>query len=178
MSQSKKEFSKLKLAMSLDYIFGRGTSKKKAINYDELEYHFSRKTGRLRYVLDPKTKKVLFSFRANGSIAPTIEGAKLLLGSSEIKTRANKRPRFVVTVLDGITELASQGKTIFCKHVVACHPSLRAGEDVLILNEHGNLLAVGRSMLSSSAMKQFKRGSAVKVREGISSRNGSGTSII
>jgi archaeosine-15-forming tRNA-guanine transglycosylase len=41
-----------------------------------------------------------------------------------------------------------------------------------VLNERGELLAVGRTVVSSLVMKQFKKGVAVKVREGIRSRNG------
>jgi uncharacterized protein with predicted RNA binding PUA domain len=165
-----------KLSMSLDYIFGRGTSKN--LKLSDFAYEHSKKTGRLRYVLDPLSKKVLFSFRANGSIAPTIEGAKLLLGkrtfkksSSSSSLSLSKRPRFTVTVLDGVSDFVANGKTVFCKHVVSCHKSLRPGEDVVVLNEKGSLLAVGKSVLPCELMKQFKRGVAVKVREGIKSRN-------
>lgn len=169
VTESKREFSKLKLAMSLDYIFGRGAGKK--IDYDELEYQYSKKTGRLRYVLDPKTKKVLFSLRANGSIAPTVAGAGLLLGKSQLG-RSSRRPRYVITVLDNVSDLVAAGKTVFCKHVVSCDKSLRGNEDVMVLNETGKLLAVGKTVVAGPIMKQFKRGVAVKVREGINSRNG------
>jgi predicted RNA-binding protein (TIGR00451 family) len=170
VSESKKEFSKLKLKMSLQYIFSPTAGKK--IHYEELEYQYSRKTGRLKYVLDASTKKVLFSFRANGSIAPTVAGARQLLGIDELlKTR--KRPRYVVTVLDGVSELVADGKTVFCKHIVSCDNNLRGNEDVVIVNESGKLLAVGRSIVAGPIMKQFKRGAAIKVREGINSRNGS-----
>jgi conserved protein with predicted RNA binding PUA domain len=166
---SRKEFAKAKLAMSLDYIFGRGTSKK--LKFDEMDYQYSRKTGRLRYVIDPGKKKVFFTFRANGSIAPTVDGARLLVGYKKLK-RFSSRPRFVVTVLNGVSDFIAQGKTVFCKHVVSCDKSLRAGEDVVILNEEGELLGVGKSVLPCQLMKQFKRGVAVKVREGIRSQNG------
>jgi uncharacterized protein with predicted RNA binding PUA domain len=156
--------------MSLDYLFGRGVGKK--IDRVQLDFEYSRRTGRLRYVIDHGTKRILFSFRANGSIAPTVDGARLMLGDGKSIARKKKRPRFVVTVLDGITDLISQGKTVFCRHVVEANPSLRPGEDVIVLNERGELLAVGRTVVSSLVMKQFKKGVAVKVREGIRSRNG------
>jgi conserved protein with predicted RNA binding PUA domain len=168
VSTAKEELAKAKLAMSLDFIFGRGTSRK--LKLDEMDYQFSTKTGRLRYVVDHSTKKVLFSLRANGSIAPTIAGASLMLGSSK---RRSPRPRFIVTVLNGVSDFVSEGKTVFCKHVVSCDKSLRAGEDVVVLNERGVLLAVGKSVLPCQLMKQFKRGVAVKVREGIKARNAS-----
>ena len=55
---------------------------------------------------------------------------------------------------------------MFCKHVISCSNELRAGQDVAILNEAGDLLAAGRTVLSGPVIKQFKRGVAVKVREG------------
>jgi conserved protein with predicted RNA binding PUA domain len=170
-NKKKDEFSKLKLEMSLQYIFSPSAGKK--IDYEKLEYQYSKKTGRLKYVLDPVTKGVLFSFRANGSIAPTVAGAVQLLGKREFPKLGKKRPRYVVTVLDGVSDLVAQGKTVFCKHVVSADNSLRGNEDVVILNESGKLLAVGRTVLAGPIMKQFKRGVAVEVREGVNSRNGS-----
>lgn len=165
-SGMKREFSMSKLSMSLDYIFGEGTSNR--INFRDLEYHYSRKTGRLRYVLEPESGKVLFSLRANGTIAPTVEGARLLLNRKKLDGKSLfGRPRYCVTVVDGVSEHVSQGKTVFCKHVVTCDKSLRAGEDVVVLNQHGSVLAVGKSVVPCQIMKQFKRGVAVKVREGI-----------
>ena len=164
--QFKDMASKSKIVMSLDYIFGKGTSK--ALADHKLAFEYSRRTGRLRYVLN-EASEILFTLRSNGSIAPTLSGAELLLsGSSKKKARAD----WVVTVLDGVSDIVSKGKTVFCKHVVWCSDNLRAGEDVAILNESGKLLAVGRTVVSGPTMKQFKRGPAVKVREG-RTKNGS-----
>ncbi len=69
-------------------------------------------------------------------------------------------------MINGVSDVVSSGKTVFCKHVVRCDDSLRAGEDVVILNERKELLAVGRTVMSGGAVKQFKRGQAIKVREG------------
>ena len=148
--------------MSLDYIFGKGTSK--CLDFDVIDFQYSRKTGRLRYVMDRESKEILFTFRANGSIAPTIKGAKMMLGKVILK---KSRPRWVVTVIDGISEFIASGKTVFCKHVAECDKNLKAGEDVAVLNQKGKLLAVGKSVVTGALMKQFKRGVAVKVREGL-----------
>lgn len=162
--------------MSLDYIFGRGTSRK--IPFRTLRYEYSRKTGRLRYVIDPAAEKVLFSFRPNGSIAPTIAGARLLLGGGKVKPgRVGRRPRYAVTVLDGVGGVVSEGRNVFCKHVVSCHSDLLPAEDVLVVSEGGELLAVGKTLVSGAAMKQFKRGVAIKVREGVG-REGNGPTIV
>lgn len=161
--RSKESFARSKLAMTLDYIFGRNTSE--AIDFSDLAFVYSRRTGRLKYVEGKTSKRVLFSFRPNGTIAPTIAGASLLLSRYKL-SGIKKRPRWTVTVIDGVSEVVSQGKTVFCKHVVHCDDSLRGGDDVVVLNQKGDLLAVGKSIIAGPMMKQFKRGAAVKVREG------------
>ena len=163
-AKKRDEFSKSKLTMTLDYIFGKNTSP--ALKYSDLEFKYSRRTGRLKYVLAKGAKSVLFSFRPNGSIAPTMQGFAMLLSNHKL-VKLKTRPRWSVTVIDGVSEVVSGGKTVFCKHVVACSDSLRAGQDVAILNEKGDLLATGRTIIAGPLMKQFKRGAAVKVREGV-----------
>lgn len=149
--------------MSLDYIFGKNTSR--ALVYSNMSFQYSRRTGRLKYVLENGSADVLFSFRPNGSIAPSLLGFSRLLSKFKLK-KLNNRPRWSVTVMDAVSPVVSQGKTVFCKHVVHCSDQLRAGEDVALLNEKGELLATGRSILAGPVIKQFKRGAAVKVREG------------
>ncbi len=149
--------------MSFDYIFGSGTSKR--LDFEKFDFQYSRKTGRLRHVIDKQSKEILFTLRANGSIAPTIPGAQLMLSR---RVARDSRPRWVVTVVDGVSEFVGKGKTVFCRHVAACDEDLRAGEDVIVSNQRGELLAVGKTVVPASVMKQFKRGVAVKVREGIS----------
>src|SRR5574341_1325469 len=48
-----------------------------------------------------------------------------------------------------------------------CGNNVRVGSDVAILNEDGNVIAVGRAVLSAKMIREFKRGAAVKVREGL-----------
>jgi archaeosine-15-forming tRNA-guanine transglycosylase len=174
-SLSKRKFAISKLKMSLDYIFGKGASQ--PIDFASLDFEYSRKTGRIRHVIERGSGNILFTFRSDGSIAPTIFGAKAMLrGSVKSKSKENlKRPRWTITVLDGVSDFVASGKTVFCRHVVACHGSLLAAEDVVILNEQGELLGVGRTAVPALVMKQFKRGVAVKVREGINSRVGTAT---
>jgi 7-cyano-7-deazaguanine tRNA-ribosyltransferase len=155
----KYEFDESKTRMTLDYLFGSGVSKK--IDFSKIDFVHSRKTGRIKQLEDKASGRVMFTFRPNGSIVPTLLGARAMLTSN-----AKPRARWIVTVIDGISEIVSSGKTVFCKHVVSCEDALRAGDDVVILNERKELLAVGRAVINGSAMKQFKRGQAVKVREG------------
>src|SRR5271169_1553195 len=116
--------------MSLDYIFGRKTSEK--MDFSNVVFLHSRRTGRIKQLTDESSGKVLFSFRPNGTIAPTVAGAQLL-GSR--KNNSKKARRWEVTVIDEVSEVVSKGKTVFCKHVVSCSDLLRPGDDVSIMNE-------------------------------------------
>ena len=149
--------------MSLDYIFGSKISGK--IDFSNIAFVHSRRTGRIRHLTDRTTGNVLFSFRPNGTIAPTVAGANLLSSRKNNSKRRSSRD-WEITVIDGVSEVVSKGKTVFCKHVVPCSDLLRPGEDVSILNEKGELLAVGKTVLGGPTVKQFKRGQAVKIREG------------
>lgn len=158
-SGGRNQFDESKTKMSLDYIFGPGTSK--GIDFSRLSHFHSRKTGRLKQIEDESSRRILFTFRPNGTIAPTTAGASALMAG-----RNDPKSHYAVTLIDGVSEIVAAGKTVFCKHVVSCSDSLRPGEDVIILNEEKQLLAVGRTVIGGPAMKQFKRGQAVKVREG------------
>jgi uncharacterized protein with predicted RNA binding PUA domain len=160
---TKDGFAKSKLIFSLDYIFGKGTSKK--VDFEKITFQYSRRTGRLKYVTDKSFQKILFTFRANGTIAPTLLGAQMLISTRKL-SNFRSRPPWTITVLDGVSEFISNGRTVFCKHVVHCSSSLLPGEDVAVLNESGKLLAMGKSILAGSVLKEFKRGAAVKIREG------------
>jgi uncharacterized protein with predicted RNA binding PUA domain len=173
----KSDLAKAKLAMTLDYVFGRGTSR--LIEYSKLDFEYSKKTGRLRHVYEAAEKPVLlFTFRPNGSIAPTLAGGRLLLsralkGRKKMITSKGRKdyssiPKWVVVALDGVSGFIAKGRTVFCKHVVHCDDRLHPSEDVAVINERGELLAVGKSVVSGKTMKQFKRGVAIKIREGAS----------
>src|SRR5208283_2558422 len=123
-SARKIEFWKSKFKMSIDYIFGSQTAEN--IDYEDLAFQFSNRTGRPRQIVQKEGGAVLFSFRPNGSIAPTILGAMLLWkwGHFRKKVGVKSRPGWVVTVIDEVTEVVAQGKTVFCKHVFHCDDSL------------------------------------------------------
>jgi uncharacterized protein with predicted RNA binding PUA domain len=164
-NSKREQFDKSKTSMSIDYIFGSKTSRK--IEFSKISFVHSRRTGRIRYLTDKTTGNILFSFRPNGTIAPTVAGASLLVSRKNNSSKSSSR-EWEVTVIDGVSEVVAKGKTVFCKHVVFCSDSLRPGEDVSIMNEKGELLAVGKTVLGGPTVKQFKRGQAVKIREGSS----------
>jgi len=107
------------------------------------------KKGKLIATMRPK----------DGYIALTSEGALLYL--SEMK-----RPSNLVVVQDDVADFIEAGGDVFAKHVILGDESLRPAEEVVVTNEQGKLLGVGKAVLSGNDMKHFKRGVAVKVRSG------------
>ena len=74
--------------------------------------------------------------------------------------------RCFVTVKSDVSKFISAGGDVFAVHVVKVDPDVRAKDEVIALDEAGNVLAVGRAMLSSEEITAFKTGVAVKVRHG------------
>jgi uncharacterized protein with predicted RNA binding PUA domain len=146
-----------KVALHLDYIYGPKTSD--CWPLDELTYEISKKTGRLKRLY--WKGRLLATIRENGSIALTILGAELLCRNAEFKKR------YAVTVSKESEGPVSEGKSVFAKHVISCGDLIKPRLDVPILNAEGKVIAVGQALLSSKMLKQFKRGVAVKVREGL-----------
>jgi len=47
-----------------------------------------------------------------------------------------------------------------------CDPDIRPGEEVIVTDSKGKVIAVGRAALTGEEMKRFKIGQAVKIRRG------------
>ncbi len=60
----------------------------------------------------------------------------------------------------------AEGRNVFAKHVVEADKELRPQDEVIVVDEEDNLVAVGKAVLSGEEMKVFKHGVAVKVRKG------------
>jgi uncharacterized protein with predicted RNA binding PUA domain len=146
-----------KITITFDYLFGKGIAK--ALPLDELEVASSKRTGRIRTI--SKDGQVIASFRSDGGIALTILGAQIL----------SRQPAFApncVVVDRNVTEPIASGKSVFSKHVIQCGDRIRPGSEVVVLNEDGKAIAVGKAIISSKMIRSFRVGVAVKVREGIS----------
>jgi len=147
---------KQKIAVNIDAIFGSNISS--FIPVDKFEFTFSRRTGKIKNVL--LDSNLVATLRTDGGLALTIYGAKLLMQSPKFKENC-------VTVSNDVCEFISDGKSVFCKHVVNCGNNVRVGSDVAVLDEQENVIAVGKAVLSGKMIREFKRGVAVKVREGL-----------
>ena len=125
----------------------------------------SRRTGRIRNVriIEEGEVKHLLSLRAeDGLFTLKLEGAKKLHSST-----GGVWNRVIVDEETG--EYNARGFNVFSKFVMNCDEKIRAGDEVMVVDEKGNLLAVGKASVPYRAMMEMKSGVAVKVREGVRS---------
>lgn len=150
-----RDFDLEKLRTIAEYQYGEGTG---ALLFpDGTEIRKSRKTGRIRTAsLDGK---IIATMRAmDGFLTLTFEGAK------RISSRSQK---ISIVVTEESAEFNSRGLNVFCKFVKKASNWIIPMNDTLVYSEDGRLVAVGKAAMSGIEMKQFRRGVAVNVHEGV-----------
>lgn len=145
-----------KIRKIADYQFGRGVGE--GLFPENVEIVFSKRTGRIKYVyLDGKLLAALNPL--TGLFTLTMEGARRVFEVMQPK-------RLWVQVSDKVAPFIKGGNDVFAKYVIDSDREIRPGEEVIVINERGDVIAVGKAILSGVEMKAFKRGVAVKVRRG------------
>ena len=147
----------LKLHHSLDALFGNGVSKQLP---KDIELIFSRKTGRIRTV--SHKGKLLCTLRIDGGLAISPYFAQILLKSKAFRENC-------IEINEDAAPFVQQGRSVFCKHVIWSGKNVRVSSDTPIIFEN-QVIAVGRSVLSSEMISDFKRGVAIKVGDSLKSR--------
>ena len=138
-----------------DYQFGRGVGE--FLFPDNVNFQMST-TGKVRQIMLENNR--MATVRAHdGMLTLSIAGARRL---HEFIKYPGKR---VVVNTDAIPFVA-KGKNAFAKHVIASDPDIRAGEEVIVVDENDMLLATGKAVLCAVEMIAFKKGMAVEVRSG------------
>ena len=116
------------------------------------------RTGRVRQISLEGNR--LATVRAmDGRLTLGIEGALRLLSCLT-------PPAYRVTAAADVAEFVRTGKNTFAKHVIAADPGIRAGDEVMVVDDQDHLLATGSALLSGEEMLFFNYGVAVKVRQG------------
>lgn len=141
-----------------DYQFGRGAGQ--ALFPDIVDFKFST-TKKVRQILLGGNRIATVRAR-DGMLTLGITGAKTL--HAFIKSPAQR-----VVVNSDAAPFVAKGKTAFARHVVAVDNEIRAGQEILVVDENDKLLATGKAVLSPIEMLAFKKGIAVDVRSGIES---------
>lgn len=146
-----------KIRSIADYQFGKSVGEK--LFPDNVEIIYSKRTGRIRYVY--LRKKRLATLRpTNGLFSMAIAGAKRIIDHID-------SPRLWVRVQEEAVPFVTKGRSVFAKHVVDADVEIRPQEEVMVINCKGEVLAVGRALLTGEEMKAFRRGVAVRVRRGV-----------
>lgn len=142
-----------------DYQFGATITDILFDNNKKVHFSFSRNTGTIRHIY--YDQNLMLNFRpTNGFFTLTLFAANKIISNVQ-------KPKLRVVVLNEISEFIKEGRNVFCKHIVDIDPDLRALDEVIIVNQDDELLAIGRLMFPVPYVKSFKRGIAVNVRKGI-----------
>jgi uncharacterized protein with predicted RNA binding PUA domain len=152
-----------KVCRHVDAIFGAGVSH--ALPTADMQFNFSKRTGRIKNF--SIGGRLAVTLRTDGGLALTTAGAQYLLENSK-QFRKN-----CVEPMREALPFVSEGRSLFCKHVKWCGSNIKVGSDVAIIDGSSGdsrVIAVGIAMLSSKLMKEYRRGVAVKVRQGIKGR--------
>ncbi|WP_049926435.1 PUA domain-containing protein [Halopiger goleimassiliensis] len=99
------------------------------------------------------------SFGTDGRFTLGLEGGHRLFDALE-------PPAYRVVVDDESEPFVREGKNVFAKFVLEVGPEVRPGDEVLVVHERGELIAVGTAELGAEAIADFETGMAVDVREG------------
>ena len=149
----------LKLRQTIDALFGSGVSRHLP---KDIQITFSKKNGRIRTVYH--NENLLCTLRIDGGLAISPYFAQMLFKSKKFKENC-------LEVTSEAAPFIEEGRSVFCKHVVWCGKNIQIGADTPVLFTN-QVIAVGKAVLSSEMIKDFKRGVAVKVRDSLKSRKG------
>lgn len=145
-----------KIRSIASYQFGKGVGER--LFPKKTKIFLSKRTGRIRHIYLGESR--LATLRpTDGLFSLTISGAKRITAGLE-------SPRLWVRVKDEAAPFISRGRSLFAKHVLEADEEIRPREEVLVISEENEVLAVGKATLSGREMKAFKSGVAVRVRRG------------
>ena len=144
-----------KLKAIADYQFGHGAGD--ALFTGKIKIEKSKKTGKIRHVFD-KNQNIVNMRASDSFLILSKLGAKRL---ASLDGMSNK-----VMIDNSVESFARDGKSVFAKFIIDCDENIRSNDEVLIVNEEGELLAFGKALLNHKEMLDFKTGQAIKTRKG------------
>lgn len=150
------ENPKAKVRTIADYQFGKGVGAQ--LFPDDIEIQFSPRTGRIRYINRDGQRLA--------TLRPTDGLLSLSIKAAQTITEQIPQAKCFVTVKNDVASYIARGGDVFAVHVVAVDGEIRAKDEVIVIDEDRNVLAVGRASLSASEIRAFKTGIAIKTRHG------------
>jgi conserved protein with predicted RNA binding PUA domain len=146
----------VKIRSIANYQFGKGVGEH--LFPDNITIEYSPRTGRIRYI-NLKGERL-------ATLRPTDGLLSLSLKAAEFMVHNTPFAKCFVTVQNDVSPFIAKGGDVFAVHVAKVDEEIGARDEVIVIDENREVLAVGRAMLSSSEMLAFKTGVAVKTRHG------------
>ena len=145
-----------KIIAIADYQFGKNVGAK--LFPENVQTEHSPRTGRIRFInLDGERLATLRP--TDGLLSLSIKAAKFIAENISYA-------HCFVKVKNDVSKYIAAGGDVFAVHVIKADSEIRASDEIIVVDEQGTVLAVGKAMLSSAEMTAFKIGVAVKVRHG------------
>ncbi|MHA1985849.1 MAG: PUA domain-containing protein [Promethearchaeota archaeon] len=142
-----------------DYQFGKEITDLLFKDLDNIQIKRSSTTKKIRYIY--LENNLILTLRPNnGFFTLSIYSARMIITNF-------KAPRLRVIVLNEISEFIKKGRNVFCKHVIDIDENLRPLDEVIVVNQDDELLAIGRLKLPVTYIKSFSSGVAVNIRKGV-----------
>ena len=128
-------------------------------NEANIKIEYSKNTKKIRHIY--YQENLLLNLRpTNGFFTLSLFSAKKIIKSVP-------KPILRVIVQNEISEFIKKGRNVFCKHIIDIDDNLRALDEVIVVNQKDELLAIGKLVFPVPYLRSFKRGIAVNVRRGI-----------
>ena len=121
-------------------------------------------------VRSPKTYRIRAIILDNRILATVRASDYRLLLRIYGGLRLNKildKPFMRVMVSNKYAKFIIDGGNVFAPHILFMDPEIRPHEEVLVVDEDWNLIAVGKAILPGWIATLFNRGEVVRVRESI-----------
>lgn len=127
---------------------------------DEVVLVISPSTMKIRYLL--LNKKIYLSLRAGD------HRFILHIPAGIVLNKILPHPYLRVYVDSKYSKFIASGGNVFCKHVVMADPSIKPGDEILVVDSNTyELIGVGRAIKPGWEITYYSWGEAVRVKEGV-----------
>jgi uncharacterized protein with predicted RNA binding PUA domain len=141
-----------------DYQFGKEITDILFDDINQISFERSSKTNKIKYVFY-QNHLLLILRPTNGFFTLSFFSAKKIIENTLV-------PKLRVVVLSEISEFIKKGRNVFCKHVVDIDNTLRPLDEVIVVNQDDELLAIGKLKVPVPYIKDFSVGIAINIRKG------------
>ncbi|MFX1239019.1 MAG: PUA domain-containing protein [Promethearchaeota archaeon] len=156
--QDKHFLSLRKVRAISDYQFGPEITDILLNECKDIRIENSKNTSRIRYVY--LQDELMLSLRpTNGFLTLGIKAAQKIIKKTKV-------PKLRAIVLSEISDFIKKGRNVFCKHIIDIDNNLRPLDEVIVVNQDDEILAIGRLKIPVDYVKVFKNGVAINVRKG------------